>query len=231
MTIQHILYIPTIFVLGLVFGIMTNERKRGIIVKNSIATTSQNYPLQRKISGSKLFHTFIIFILVFVFTHMFEIPWGSKAVSQLLGGAEIFDKSPVFSSIGIYNRLSQFPIEGLIAYKHFTYTIDIIFPLSFFAFLLTLTRFVSQRITIPKYLANILIGLPVFWFTCDLIENAVIFIILSDFPSQSKVLASSLGYITVMKFGLLLFSIFTPSLLFIFAKKLHEPIKKKQHDE
>lgn len=221
---QHILYIPTIFVLGLVFGVMINKKKRGLIANNLMVKTSQENRLQRKVSASKLFHTFVIFIIVFVITHMFEIPWGSKAVRQLLGGTEIFDMRPVFSSVEVYNRLSQFPVEGLIAYKRFTYTIDLIFPLSFFAFLLTLAHFVSQRITIPKYIANILIGLPVFWFTFDLIENAVIFSILSDFPNQSKVLASSLGYITAMKFGLLLFSIFMPSLLFIFAKKLDEPL-------
>jgi hypothetical protein len=226
MTIQHILYIPIIFVLGLVFGFMISERRQGI-AKNSMATIGQNAPLQYKTSGTKLFQTFVIFLLVFLITHLFEIPWGSKAVSQLLGGVEIFDKRPIFSSIEIYNRISKFPIEGLIAYKHFTYTIDIIFPLSFFAFLLTFARFVSQRISVSKYSVNILISLPFLWFACDLIENAIIFNILSNYPSQSVILASSLGYITTVKFGLLLLSIFTPSLVFIFANKVKLHFIKK----
>lgn len=226
MTIQHILYLPTIFVFGLVFGIMFNEKRRGIIADDSLVSSRQDDPVQRRTSGSKLFQFFIIFLLVFVVTHMFEIPWGSKAVSQLLGEVEIFDKRPVFSSIEVYKRISQFPVEGLTAYKQFTYTIDIIFPLSFFAFLITLARFVSQRITIPKYLENFLIGLPFFWFASDLIENAVIFSLLFNYPSQSIFLASSLGYITAMKFGLLLFSIFTPSLLIIFARKYTRQLKR-----
>jgi hypothetical protein len=226
MTTQHIFYIPTIFILGLVFGIMFTEKKRGIIATSSMASTRQGAIVQHKTSGSKLFQTFVMFILVFVITHMFEIPWGSKAVSQALGGVEIFDKGPVFSSTEVYNRISKFPIEGLFAYKHFTYTIDIIFPLSFFAFLLTFARFVSQRIKIPKYLVNILIGLPFFWFACDLIENAVIFSLLSIYPDQSIILSSSLAYITTVKFGSLLLSIFTPSLLFIFANKVTSRIIK-----
>lgn len=226
MTSQHILYIPTIFVLGLVFGIMFNEKRRGRSAISSMATNSQDALVQQKTSGSTLFQSFVIFLLVFIITHTFEIPWGSKAISQLLGGVEIFDKSPVFSSIEVYNRISQFPIEGLIAYKHFTYTIDIIFPLSFFAFLLTLARYVSQRIAIPKYSVNILISIPFFWFAFDLIENTVIFSILFNYPSQSIILASSLGYITTLKFGLLLLSIFTPSLLLIFANKVTSPLIK-----
>lgn len=226
MTVQHILYIPTLFLLGFVFGIMFSEKRKGIMAIDSMESTSQEDPVQYKTNASKLVQIFIIFLLVFVITHVFEIPWGSKAVSILLGEVEIFDKRPVFSSIEVYNRISQFPFEGLIAYKYFTYTIDIIFPLSFFAFLITLARFVSQRIIIPKYLENILIGLPFFWFASDLIENAVIFSLLFNYPSQSIFLASSLGYITVMKFGLLLISIFTPSLLIIFAKKYTRQLKR-----
>lgn len=208
MTIQHIFYIPTIFLLGFVFGTMINK-----------ATESQNNQLQYKTSRRKLLQTFLVFLLVFVITHIFEIPWGSKAVRQLLGGIEIFDKSPVFSSDVVYELISLFPHEGLMAYKRFTYTIDILFPLSFFVFLFTFSRFVCQRITIPKYLENVLIYLPIFWFVSDLLENTVIFNILTEFPSQNEFLGSSLGFITVIKFGLLLLSILTPSLLLLFAKK------------
>ncbi len=219
MPIQHFMYIPIIFLLGFVLGIMFNERRRGTIAINLMAATSQKEQLNHKTSGSRLLQMFLVFLFMFVITHMFEIPWGSKAVSQLLGGLELFDKSPVFSSSEVYERLSQFPAEGLNAYKRFTYTIDIVFPLSFLAFLMTFARFVSQRISIPKYLVNILICLPFVWFASDLIENAIILSILSKFPSKSELLASSLGFFTAIKFGLLLLSIFTPSILFIFARK------------
>ena len=94
MTIQHIFYIPTIFLIGFIFGTMINK-----------APTSQNDQLQYKTSKKRLFQTFLIFLLVFVVTHIFEIPWGSKAVSQLLGGIEIFDKKPVFSSTAVYSAI------------------------------------------------------------------------------------------------------------------------------
>lgn len=208
MTIQHIFYIPTIFLLGFIFGTMTNK-----------VTQIQNNQLLYKTSKKKLFQTFLIFLLVFIVTHIFEIPWGSKAVSQLLGGIEIFDKSPVFSSDAVYERVRLFPAEGLMAYKRFTYTIDVLFPISFLVFLSTFARYVSQRITIPKYLAKVLIRLSFLWFAFDMLENVVVFNILTKFPSQNEFLGSSLGFITLLKFGLLLLSILMPSLLFLFANK------------
>lgn len=208
MTIQHLLYIPTIFLLGFVFGTMVNK-----------LGSSPNGQLKYKTSKKQLLQAFLIFLLVFVVTHIFPIPWGSKVVSQQLGGVEIFDKSPVFSSTEVYERISLFPAEGLKAYKRFTYTIDILFPVSFFVFLFAFARFVSQRITIRKYLVNVLISLPFFWFAFDLLENAIIFTILAKFPDKHELLASSLGFITVIKFSLLLLSILTPSLLFIVANK------------
>lgn len=220
MTIQHIFYIPTIFLLGFVFGTLVNKKEA--ITSNSIEKSSQKNLFKTKTSKNKLIQTFLIFLLVFIATHMFELPWSSKAISHLIGDLKIFDKRPVFSSAEVYKKLSLFSEEALITYKRFTYTIDIIFPLSLFIFLFTFARFISQRITIPNYIATVLIGLPFFWFAFDLIENAVIFNILSKFPTQSEFLAGSLGFITVIKFGLLLLSIFTPSLLFIFIQKSEE---------
>lgn len=219
MTIQHLFYIPTIFLLGLVFGIMISERRVGIRGATAIATDQSNYQFQYKTSGRKLFLIFLIFLLVFLITHMFEIPWGSKYVSHLLGGQEIFDKKPVFSATEVYTRMDQFSTQGIVAYKGFTYTIDVLFPISFFVFLFTFARFVSQRIILPKYIVTVLISLPFLWFASDMVENAVIFHILSKFPEKSWVFAGWLGYITTIKFGLLLFSILAPSLLFILGKK------------
>lgn len=169
--------------------------------------------LPHRASKNRLIQTFLAFLLIFMATHMFELPWSSKAISRLIGEAEIFDKRPVFSSAEVYQTLSLFSDEALMAYKRFTYTVDLVFPLSLFVFLFTFARFVAQRITISGYLAKILVGLPIFWLASDLIENAAVFAILSEFPSQMSFLAGSLGFITIAKFGLLLFSILTPSLL------------------
>ena len=208
MTVQHFFYIPIIFLLGLVFGTMINK-----------PVARQTDQIQYKTSKKNLIQAFLIFFIVFAVTHIIDIPWGAKAVSQQLGGIDLFDKSPVFASENVYGRIRFFTPEGINAYKRFTYTIDIIFPVSFLVFLLTFARFVSQRKNIHKYVAVALVGLPVLWFTSDVIENVFIFTILSSYPVQNKFLGNALGFITAIKFGLLLLSILAPTLLLIFKNK------------
>ena len=50
MTIQHIFYIPTIFLLGFIFGTMTNK-----------VTQSQNNQLRYKTSKKRLLQTFLCY--------------------------------------------------------------------------------------------------------------------------------------------------------------------------
>jgi hypothetical protein len=217
MTPQHVFYIPTIFLLGFVFGTLVNEKRQSLNARNSGMRISVG-DSQHQTSVKSLLYTFIIFLIVFVITHLFEIPWGPKTVHHLLGGVDLFDKRPVFSVTEIYKRIGSFSAEGLIAYKRFTYTVDLIFPLSFFAFLFTFARFVYQRITVSKFLLTVLMSLPFLWLGSDLLENAITFSILSDFP-EHNLLASALGFATATKFGFILLSIFAPSLLLIFARR------------
>ena len=219
MTFQHIFYIPVIFLLGTVFGTMISEinQKKSIIKSKDLI--NQNLVTQPKTSKKIVLQTFLIFILIFIITHFFEIPYGSKTVSRILGGIEIFDKSPVFTSTAVYDRMNLFSAVGIEVYKRFTYTIDILFPLSFFAFLLTYAKFVRQRIKIQNYISKLLVWLPFLWFAFDLIENTILFSILTTFPNKINILSSSLGFITVIKFGLLLLSIVVPSVIYIFFKK------------
>ncbi|MGJ1264308.1 hypothetical protein [Sphingobacterium spiritivorum] len=207
MTFQHIFYIPTIFLLGLIFG---------ILLSNNTSTASA----EGKMNGKKLGLVFLIFIIVFIITHSFNVPAGSKQVSMLLGGQEIFDKKPIFGSDAVYHYVQSLPETGIRVYKRFTYTIDIIFPLSMLAFLHTFCRFTLERVKLRKYLSKIVRFLPWTWFGFDMLENATVFYLLSEFPKQYPLVAGSLAWITVTKFVLLFLSLLVPALLLLFAKKL-----------
>lgn len=207
MTFQHLFYIPTIFLLGLIFG---------ILLTNNTSTAST----EGKTSGKKLGLVFLIFIIVFIITHSFNVPAGSKQVSMLLGGLEIFDKKLIFGSDAVYHYIQSFPEIGIRVYKRFTYTIDVIFPLSMLAFLHTFSRFTLQRVALTKYLFKTVEILPWIWFGFDMLENATVFYILSEFPKQHPIIAGSLGWITVTKFALLLLSLLVPATLLLFVKKL-----------
>lgn len=212
MTSAHILYIPTIFLLGFLtgslFGKATNSQNHSSL--DSASKTSV-------VSGKSLLGSFVIFALVFVGTHFFEIPRSSKAVTKALNGSEIFDKKPSYSSDEVYSRMSAFPEKGRELYQQFTFTIDILFPLTLFSFLFLLARFTINRFHVSdRAIQIVMVALPMIWFCSDMVENAIIFHLLSKYPVRNQALAGTLGYITIIKFTLLLLSILAPTGMIVF---------------
>lgn len=205
MTSAHILYIPTIFLLGFLTGSLFGKGS------NISAEASQGHPKTSAIDGKILFGSFVIFAIVFIGTHFFELPQSSKAVTKALNGLEIFDKKPSYNTDEVYLRIEQFPEYGRQLYKRFTYTIDVLFPITLFTFLFLLSRFTINRFRLPKLSQIGLQVLPIVWIGTDFIENAVIFNLLDQYPTKNQFLAGSLGYITIIKFTLLLLSILSPT--------------------
>ncbi len=211
MTSAHILYIPIIFSLGFLAG--------NLLSSGTTLSREQAGGQASSISGRGVLGSLLIFMLVFLGTHFFNIPHSSKAVSHALQGKEIFDKKPAFSSAEVYKRIVSFPEEGLQLYKQFTYTIDVLFPVTLFIFLFLLTRFVIKRFSVSTFLQRLLFLIPVLWFVSDMIENVVVFNLLEWFPVRLEFFAGILGYITLTKFTLLLLSILGPILILVTSKK------------
>ena len=218
MTIHHLFYIPTVFFLGLVFGALISERRAGKMTGNG-QTKVDSANLVRIVSTNVLLFAFLIFAGVFVITHLFPIPYGAKVVQSALGGFPLFDKQPSFSSTEVYDRLQAYSLEGFNEYKRFTYTIDLIFPIAFFYFLFTLSRFFVVRISLSNFLAKAIIALPFIWLGFDLLENSMMFTLLSGIPNRLDFIAGILGFVTATKFGLLLLSILVPPVFLVLGKK------------
>lgn len=209
MTQQHIFYIPTIFLLGLVIGLILGERK---------ASENDMEAFSHKKEQKRVLYSFLIFAIIFVTTHIYDLPYNSKNVSRLLGHQEIFDKSPVFTSARVYQKISTFSTEGISTYMRFTYTSDLIFPLAFLLFLLSFYRYVKYKSkkTIPIWF--IIRTLPYLWFAFDLFENLLIFSILKYYPLKLNLPAGAVGVVTVIKFGLLFCALLAPVVTFTHSK-------------
>lgn len=207
MTQQHVFYIPIVFLLGFSTGYMFMYARI-----NKIEHTDTPH---KAIARKRLLLTLIIFALVFMITHVLDLPYNSKNVMRLLGNQEIFDKSPLFSSDKVYRKISSFGLEGKEAYKTFTYTTDLLFPLSLLAFLICLHRYVglqSEKTILKRVI------LPYAWFMMDLLENLNVFLLLLLFPDRYPVMAEALGIITTAKFVLLLSSMVIPLVVFVHHK-------------
>lgn len=131
-------------------------------------------------------------------------------------------QKPIFGSDAVYHYMQSFTEIGIRVYKRFTYTIDVIFPLSMLLFLYTFSKFTLQRVALTKYFFKTVKLLPWIWFGFDMLENANVFYLLSEFPKQHLFVAGSLGWITVTKFVLLFLSLLLPALLLLFPKKLQK---------
>jgi hypothetical protein len=217
MTTEHFFYIPTIFLFGFITGKLSsgpNEFK----AKSSSSMESQS--TKRIIRGSLVIGSFIVFIAVFIATHVFEIPASTKAVTKSLGGLEMFDRKPSFSATEVYSRISEFPKTGIHLYKRFTHTVDILFPLALFSFLFVLGRFAMQGFLNHRTLARLLHILPIIWFGSDLLENSIVYYLLDEFPSRHNFLANGLAYVSLTKFAFLLLSVLAPIIVTVFRRQL-----------
>ncbi len=212
MTPAHVFFIPSVFFLGFLFGGIVASRR-------APPATSQGDVKLSSPTGRTLLIAFIVFAGIFAATHMSPQFGGAKAISAAVHGMPIFDQRPSFSSSDVYQRLAAFGETGRGMYRRFTYSIDIVFPLSLLVFLSLLARFVEQRIMLNAAMRKVLVVLPFIWFGADMLENAIVFNLISQFPTKNDFLGGIVGVVTVSKFTLLLLSIASPAILLVVLKK------------
>jgi len=158
-----------------------------------------------------------IAVVVFVATHLLNLPGSLRELMAASGGQPILDQQPSFSTEELYQRLQAFGVAGRDLYKRFVVTTDIVFPLSLLAFLFLLARFTSGRLLLWPAVGAALAALPIIWFALDMTENLSILVLLSQFPERDEGIAASLGYVSLAKRYALLASLFAPLAMLLVA--------------
>lgn len=204
---SHLAFIPSVFAVGLMSGLVLSSyfNARGADSKQSFR--------RYKLRGVQLLSALGLFLSIFVATHVLPLPNGANSLHVALGHKDLFDQSPAASAAEVYSRLESFGEVGRQAYQQFTYSGDAIFPLSFWFFLWLYARFVSERANLTRQHARLLVTLPVVWLLADLSENAIIFLLTSDYPARHDHFAAVLGVVTRTKFVLLMAALMAPSIL------------------
>lgn len=191
MTSAHLIFIPTVFLLGVLAGLLLTSRRTG---------------------GLPVLLTLGLALGTFGITHLTELPIGAGAVAAATGGAPLFDQSPSFQASDVLARIELFGSRGREAYLLETYTGDVLFPLTLLAFLMTLGRFAASQMQ-PAAWRHLFRIIPLAWFAIDMLENGMIHALLRGYPAPSQLLAALLGPVTTAKFVLLAVSIFGPLLV------------------
>ena len=161
----------------------------------------------------------LAFFVMFLATHHFEIPYSKVSIEEITGGLPLFDQSPSFSSDEVYERLSEFGHEASEVYKRFTYTTDVVFPLSMLILLTTFAAYVIEKAQLNSRFRYYIMLVPAIWFVSDMIENLMVFTLLAQYPRPANVIGGMVGYVTVLKFALLLTSALLPVVVFGASRK------------
>lgn len=169
-----------------------------------------------KISNRTIGITFFVFLSIFLITHFVNFPGSVAYFKEVTNQKPLLDLQPEFSTEGVYDRLKSFGEDGRAAYLKLIPTIDFIFPLSAFLFLLILGRFAADKFKHPKY-SRYYWMLPSSYLFMDFLENAIIIIILMNYPQQLNLPASLLGYISVTKRVLMISALLIPLIVLLLA--------------
>lgn len=203
MPLSHLIFIPAVFLIGALAGFTVATRRGG--------------------RPTALLTTLGIFFVTLLVTHAAPIPGGVHALKASVNHQQLFDQHPTVSPDDVYRRISAFGATGREAYQQFTYTTDLVFPLTLFLFLFALARFVGERFGPMQMQRRILRLGPILWFTSDLVENGIIYFLLATYPTLHAVPASMLAYVTVSKFVLLLVSFALPLALYVLSLRKSPP--------
>ncbi|MCJ8312962.1 MAG: hypothetical protein HRU38_12315 [Saccharospirillaceae bacterium] len=217
MTAEHIIFIPIILLIGFITGAMSTPyiaTLRQKLQSARIPKQSLHVPQTPKVSLKLVLATLGAFIIVFIGSHLILLPYGVLAVKGANGGLALFDQAPSFTAMEVYQRLLDFGQQGRHVYQRFVFTTDIIFPLTFLSLLASLAFFVKERSTLVKGLGRVLVLLPFIWFSTDMFENLMIFTLISQFPNPTNVIGGIIGFVTMLKFILLLSSLIVPFVVF-----------------
>jgi len=114
MTPEHLIFIPSIFLMGFVAGAMLTPYAMTIRRKLQLKEQMTDYEEEKpqRFSGRIVLGALVVFIIMFIATHMFSLPYSMVALKEITGGLPLFDQRPSFSATEVYDRLVQFGPEA-----------------------------------------------------------------------------------------------------------------------
>ena len=173
---------------------------------------------------------FIFALSVFFITHMLKFPGSIVYLMEVTHGEKMLDMQPSFSTEETYRRLEAFGEFGRRMYMRTMITVDIIFPLSAFAFLFLWAKYASQQVDIRDSLRKALWCLAIAYVSLDFLENISIMIMLSKFPERFEFLGTYIGYLTQGKRISMIGALVLPAVLLI-VTKASSSFKRKSRSE
>lgn len=108
-------------------------------------------------------------------------PWGSRSIEAFNGGYGTFDMKQ-YDVKTVYSVLANYLPEGFTRIKYY-YLMDFIFIIAFLILQIMIAKLVYKNIKsqIPR---KLFIGVALIRGLCDAIENILLYIIITSYPSE-----------------------------------------------
>ena len=157
----------------------------------------------------------VVFAFVFALatllgTHLLKFPGSVGYLMERMNGEQMLDRQASHSSDEVYLRLERFGEANRALYLRTIVTVDFIFPLSFFVFLLLAARYVARPLQL----------FPAAYLLFDFLENSSVLLLLSRYPERLPGVATCVGYFTRAKSISMTVALVLPPLVWVGAKLL-----------
>jgi hypothetical protein len=138
---------------------------------------------------------FVIFSVIFVYV---DVPFGMQRLEKISGGVRLLDVQRNYSPEMAYNFLEAYGEQGRQVYVRIL-TADLFYPLLYSIFLSVAMTWLFRRAFKPDNRAQLFNLLPFVVALFDYAENAGLYIMLRNYPTQMVDIATITSYISTIK--------------------------------
>lgn len=139
----------------------------------------------------------LVALITVLAIHVGNFP-GSVPRVRAESGGELFDTKPAKSSHEVLERIGAYGDRGRTEYQFRNMTTDIVLPLSVQPMLFICTRRWRKSLGNRK-LQLTLAAAPLVYLLFDLVENLVVYLLITQYPNSNETFATILPWLTIIK--------------------------------
>lgn len=125
----------------------------------------------------------------------------SEQLAQMSGGSGLIDLKLSYTPEAVFGLIDTYGDEGRAAYRYFTATSDLVFPVAYGLFLSLLVSWLLKRGTRDGSRMRMLNLVPLGAWVFDWLENGFIVTMLTSYPDRSNGIAFLAAFSTAAKWA------------------------------
>ncbi len=141
----------------------------------------------------------LVCLLIFLVFSGLVLPEQAAKADSYAGEAGSPDTSLFYTSEDLYRFAESYGEEGRTAYIRARFTFDVIWPITYLAFLATAISWLLRKTNLPSSSWGLLNLVPFIGTAFDFIENSMAAIVMARYPQTTIVIDELAGVFTLLK--------------------------------